>query len=130
MTWRREVEELHDFFGRWFRGDVGADALVRLTSVLDPAFTLISPDGTARDRAAVVRGIQAAHGARTDLSIVVEGFGLVAEGRRLKVGRYFEHHDTPAGRKTRISTAVFASDGVAPNGLRWVTVHETWQDDG
>ncbi len=115
---------------RWFRGAAGEDGLARLATVLDPGFTLISPDGSVRDRATVLRGIVAAHGARPDLTIVVDGFSEIAASPTFTVGRYREHHDTPQGRTTRVSTVVFTADDAAPNGCRWLAVHETWHGHG
>jgi len=120
-AFEREVRELHDFFERWYAGDCEPAEIARL-DVLDPSFIMIAPDGRSLSGDAVRSSIDAALGLRP----------LTIEIRNVKVepsapfGTYEEWQTIEGTTSGRISTAVMASEPGAPNGLRWMHLHETW----
>ncbi|MHC4408522.1 MAG: DUF4440 domain-containing protein [Planctomycetota bacterium] len=116
---RTEIEELHRFFERWLSGDE-AD-FSRCDRALARDFTMVGPGGEVRSRDALVRGLLDAHGKRP-VSIRIRNFDVIELAPGLALARYEEWH----GDQGRVSTALFRARGNAPNGIEWVTVHETW----
>ncbi len=126
MDWQREVVELHEFFGAWFRGELPPGDIVRFERVLDPGFVIVGPDGRVTERAAIIDAVARNAGRSRDIEIRVDGFTEIADLGRAVVGQYHEHQAVDGELSERISTAVFADDRRAPNRVRWITVHETW----
>ncbi|MFQ5558414.1 MAG: DUF4440 domain-containing protein [Acidimicrobiales bacterium] len=124
MDWVAEIEELHSFFDAWSRGEE-AD-WDRFESVIAPGFTIVDPDGIESDRATITRGVRDARG-RGEMAIQTVDHRLVRESGDLLVARYVETQRRGDERTRRVSTVVFGRDEAAPNGLVWVSVHETWQ---
>ncbi|MHC4937488.1 MAG: DUF4440 domain-containing protein [Planctomycetota bacterium] len=116
---RREIEELHRFFERWLGG--AEEDFSRCDRALAADFTMVGPGGDVRSRETVVRGLLDAHGARP-VAIRIENFVLLEAGDASVLARYEEWQDD----RGRVSTAWFRARDDAPNGLEWVTVHETW----
>lgn len=127
MNWITEVETLHDFFAAWFAGT--AESLERLEIALDPAFTIVGPDGVERSRAEIVDQIAAGEGRNSGVHISTADHALLSESRDVLVARYRELHHSGAGSTSRISTVVFRRDTDAPNGVVWLRVHETWEPE-
>lgn len=127
-VYQREIEGLHRFFVAWFRGELARtpEIFARFTAATAPGFTLISPDGGLIDRAAAIDWIENAHGSRTDFDIWIEDFRLHQQHDKIAVVTYEEWQRTETGVTARLSTALFAHDGLAPNGVVWLHVHETW----
>ncbi|MEM1334681.1 MAG: DUF4440 domain-containing protein [Actinomycetota bacterium] len=141
MDWRAEIVELHEFFERWFRHGVGDTG--RFESTMDPAFTIIPPQGSVLLRSEIVEAVRSGAGRSPDLRIETTDHALVSDDGSTLVARYVEHHhlERPPkrgpndaerqeqqhdGSTARWSTVVFRHDATCPNGLRWLTVHETW----
>ena len=116
---RTEIEELHRFFERWLRGD--EDDFSRCDRALARDFTMVGPGGEVRSRDALVRGLLDAQGKRP-VSIRIRSLEEIELAPELALARYEEWH----GDQGRVSTALFRARGDAPNGIEWVTVHETW----
>ena len=116
---RTEIVELHRFFESWFGGTI--DDFSRFDRSVAGDFTMVGPGGERRDRDAVVRSLLDSHGSRT-LAIRVENAESWALGGGLLLARYEEWLDD----KGRVSSALFRENSDAPNGIEWVTVHETW----
>jgi len=116
---RTEIEELHRFFERWLSGD--EDDFSRCDRALARDFTMVAPGGEVRTRDALVRGLLDAQGKRP-VSIRIRNFEMFELAPELALARYEEWH----GDQGRVSTALFRVRGNAPNGIEWVTVHETW----
>jgi len=124
MGWHREIDELHAFFERYFLGT--EPSLDRVEQVLASGFTIVAPDGTESDRAAIIQVIADGGGQASDMVITTSGHRLILQRDEVVVARYIEHH-LPAGEAhtDRLSTVVFTVDADAPNGLLWQRVHET-----
>lgn len=144
----REIDDLHDFFGRWYRGESPqtGDALSRLERALAPEFVMVTPDGTRHDRAAVVAGVRAGYGDNAgvgseravgedssatetrafEIAIVSPSVVDRTEDRCLVT--YEEHHRGPV-ETARSSAAWFVPDPDAPTGVQWLFLQETWLPD-
>ena len=119
-----EVRELHSFFERWFAGTADRAELRRL-DVLDDSFHMIGPDGRLHRVGEVRSAIESAYGRR---SVLIE-IRNVRVHRSAPVGTYEEWQTTDGELTGRISSAVMEGDPLAPNGLRWMHLHETWLPD-
>ncbi|MCL1598588.1 MAG: hypothetical protein M3094_05355 [Actinomycetia bacterium] len=119
-----EVRELHSFFERWFAGTADRAELARL-DVLDDSFHMIGPDGRLQRVGEVSSAIENAYGRR---SVLIE-IRNVRVHPSAPVGTYEEWQTADGGLTGRISSAVMESDPLAPNGLRWMHLHETWLPD-
>ncbi|MBT8214804.1 MAG: DUF4440 domain-containing protein [Acidimicrobiia bacterium] len=124
MDWVREVEELHAFFDAWFRG--AADSMERMEAVLASSFTIVGPHGTTMDRDETIEAVRTAFGRSGTLRIRTSDHHLISSTSELVVARYTETHELPVGGNRRLSTVIFRPDEHAPNGLTWLSVHETW----
>lgn len=126
-NWRDEIEELHDFFEGWMRGDLPDEpaSLARMEEALAPDFTFVTTAGEMLGREAVVEGVRSAHGARPGLRIEIREPRLlqVWDDRRLAVYEEWQHFE--GSSDGRISTVLLCPNDNAPRGLAWVHVHET-----
>ncbi len=125
-TWLKEVTELHDFFEGYFLGTLPADDLVRLEAALADDFTILSPDGSVSTRDATIHAIRQGHDHTKSLKITITEPSLLIASDEVVVARYVENHELTNGSNHRWSIVAFRKDPDGPNGLRWVTVHETW----
>ena len=116
---RTEIEELHRFFERWLGGE--ENDFSRCDRALAHDFTMVGPGGEVRSREALVKGLLDAHGKRP-VAIEIRNFEMRELANELALARYEEWQDD----RGRVSTALFRVRGDAPNGIEWVTVHETW----
>ena len=124
-----EVEELHAFFVRWFRGQVAeSDAeFERFASALAPEFEMVVPSGSLLTREQVLEGVRGAHGQwRDDGGSRIEVRNAKAHPTGAGVFRVsYEEWQQRAGElKGRRSTALLRQ-GKAGR-LEWLHVHETW----
>lgn len=130
-SWATEVDELHAFFEAYFLGTIPADDMSRFASVLDPDFAIVAPDGSVSDRAATLDAVGQGYAHTRDFTLTTRDHQLVHADGSTVIGSYIEHHGWADGRQNeRLSTVVFRVDETAPNGLRWLRVHETWTIHG
>lgn len=124
-AWETEIIELHEFFEQLFLGMT--ESLERADQALAPDFTMAGPDGSLSSRATVMSQLEAGIGHTPELSITIEGLGLLVETDDLVIAEYIEVHGLRDDRSNRRrSTVVFRKDPDGPNGLRWLRVQETW----
>ena len=130
----KEVIQLHEFFEDWFRGNCNDTDRVfkrRLLSRMDIDFHIILPNGENYYGDQFWPAMREQHGANPDFEISLRNFSRKLQiGRKTFVVNYEEwqknaKNSRPANNG-RISTAVFVVDNTAPNGVKWVHVHETW----
>ena len=127
---RQEILDLHRFFAAWFNGEIeNTDKhFERVAGVLDAAFEIVAPDGRLIGRDALLEGLRQAHDGRAgsgfriwienqNIRILADGLGLVT---------YEEWQESGDEIRGRVSTALLAADEEAPNGVRWLYLHETW----
>jgi hypothetical protein len=125
----REVRELHVFFEDWFTGR-RTDGIGRAEAALGPEFRMVTPDGVVRPREEVLAGIEAGGDAHD------EAFGIDVRSVRVcdrtddRCLVAYEEHQFGAEPSARTSTALFAPDDDAPEGVEWRHLHETWLPDG
>lgn len=125
-----EVFELHRFFQEWYLGEVddpNGEAFGRVSEVLAEDFHIVTPEGKMLGRSEILTAVRGAHGSKSaDFRIRTEKCHFRAGGRGIGVVTYEEWHDEGGKSRGRLSTAVFQDRADAPNGVRWVHVHETW----
>lgn len=122
-----EIRELHAFFQAWHRAELPRteEAFARFQDALAPGFEIVTPDGAARDREAILTLVWDGHASDPEARIWVERPRLHFHEGGVLVASYDEMQQV-AGRSTaRRSTVVFRADETAPNGLVWLRVHET-----
>ncbi len=127
-AWHREIVELHEHFEAWFLGT--EDDNDRVEVALAEDFTMVGPTGETADRAATVQAIVAGRAHTDSLTIEIREPSLVAETTELVIAEYIETHVLRERTNHRRTTAVFRKHDGAPNGLRWLRVHESWIDRG
>lgn len=125
MDWKAEIEEQHALLDTWFRD--GEGAFDRFEAAVDPGFTIISPSGDRATAPEIIEVVRSGRRRAPEQTIVTTDHELLAEDAELVVARYVEHHRTRTVSTARWSTVVFRRDPSAPNGVRWLTVHETWR---
>ena len=130
----KEIIDLHAFFEDWFRGNCNNTDRVfknRLLSRMDIDFHIVLPSGVAFYGEQFWPEMKKAHGSNPKFEISLRNFSRKLRiGRKTFVANYEEWQknsktETPANNG-RLSTAVLINDDSAPNGLKWVHVHETW----
>ena len=122
-----EAEALHVVLEAWLGGAPAPDVFARIEAALAPTFSLVSPDGLRASRAAVIAALQAERGARgPDFRIRVESPEPLAVEPPLIVLAYRERQGRAGAETLRQSMAVFRAEEGAPNGVRWLTLQETW----
>jgi len=130
----REIIDLHIFFEDWFRGNCKDSERVfesRLLSRMDIDFYIVLPDGECFYGEQFWPQMRKSHGSNPDFQISLCNFARKLQiGRKTFVVNYEEWQKNALNSKPvnngRVSTAVLVTDNSAPNGLRWVHVHETW----
>ena len=124
----QEVIDLHAFFQGWLDGTLpNDDALfARFAAANNPAFTLISPDGSMAGGAATGSWIRAAYGTRPGFRLWTDAHQMHYQDANLAIVTYREWQTREGATTVRISTAVFRTAPAAPNGVAWVHIHETW----
>lgn len=85
---------------------------------------MVTPRGEELSREEVLSGIRDGHGGGA-VRIWIEAPTLLFETAAIVVARYQEWQQQGVDPEGRLSTVVFARDAQRPNGLRWMTVHET-----
>ena len=127
---RQEVLDLHRFFDDWFNGRIENNdaSFKRFAGVLDPAFEIAAPDGRVIRRDALLEGLRQAHGGRagSGFRIWIDNMHARALGDSIWLVTYEEWQESGDEARGRVSTVLFAPEAGAPNGVRWLHVHETW----
>ena len=120
----REIIELHAVFEQWFCGE-GPTSLDRVERVLAPDFTLVPPNGSLVRRSQLMIDLAQARGSRPT-AITIEHPKMIWRSSDSCLAAYEEvqHHEGYTTR--RRSTALFLRSDLAPNGVVWQHVHETW----
>lgn len=126
-TCRREIEDLHAFFVRWYAGRIDREEFDRLERALAPQFEMISPTGDRSDRAAVLDWIRESYGreAPGDFDIEVRNVELVRDLGEYALVRYEEWQCQDGDENGRISTVLLHEADSAPGGVEWIDLHET-----
>ena len=129
----RECVELHEFFRAWLTPHNGSKLdPQRFERAFDPEFRLVGPDGGVRDRAAIVGWLHdLKEGRGADFRMEVSDFRAVWSQGDAILLEYVETQYLQGKTTQRQSTALLkrapeAPAGVAPLGILWVHLQETW----
>ena len=125
---RKEVNDLHQFFEDWVSGALPKteESYARVQQALSDDFAIVGPDGRLTQRDPLLNGLYAAHLGRPNFRIWIENYQLHPQLGELAIVTYEEWQEIEGEVTARLSTAVFQQDAAAPNGVRWLHVHETW----
>lgn len=135
---RREVIELHDFFMAWFRPVTDATAaleLRRCAEALAPDFRQIAPDGQVHARDPLLQRLAAARGCRPEGFIIeIDDIRPIWQSDTSVLLEYVEKQycretsklGVVSGETRRRSTAFFTLSTMAPQGVVWRHLQETW----
>lgn len=124
-----EIIRQHVFIEAWLSGsdDAPPESFAeRFDAALDPGFSMVSPDGSVTDRAALLDGFHRARGAVPGLRIEIRAATVVDTCADRSAVRYEEWQFEPDATSVRVSTALLAPDSRAPIGWSWRSLHETW----
>lgn len=130
----KEIIQLHAFFEDWFRGNCNDSDRVfknRLLSRMDIDFYIVLPNGECFYGEQFWPEMRTAHGSNPKFQISLRNFARKLQiGQKTFVANYEEWQKNSVESKPenngRVSTAIFVEDKSAPNGVKWVHVHETW----
>jgi hypothetical protein len=125
-----EVVGLHDFFVAWFRAEPGsAPDFQRCERALAADFRMISPDGQVHARDQVLARIRDARGALpSDFRIrILDPRAVWADGNAVLL-EYVEEQYRDGRTTRRRSTALCTPNRLAPEGVEWRHLQETWMD--
>jgi hypothetical protein len=122
----REIEALHAHFVELFTGR--SVDLSRCKAAFSPQFTMVMPDGTRLERAAILAGLAAAR-APADFRIAIADIRPVWEGNGSALLQYVEQQYRDGNTTRRLSVALFEAEAEAPCGVVWRYLHETWMRD-
>ena len=128
----KEVVDLNRFFERWFRGErlAASNGIARLEAALSPGFQIIFPSGREMDRGALIDEVRGRHGSRAELGesfrIEVRNLAVRHERDGLVLATYEEWQHAGPTASARRSSVLFERHDTAPNGVRWLHLHECW----
>ena len=131
-----EVEQLHTFLEGWLGGTLPAtaDAFRRFRDVMAAEFEIISPDGKATGRVALIAGLEASHGAHKERTspfrIRITAYAGRSLTPDLHLATYQEWQMIDGRNRGRLSSVLFRRRAGTPNGVEWVHLHETWLPGG
>jgi hypothetical protein len=123
----REIVELHQFFENWLSGKLAKHelAFARFTTAIAPSMTLITTEGKILGYEQLVDWIDSAHGSEPGFALWVEEIALRGTFGPVALLTYEEWQDRTEGRNVRLTTVLFEEYLDAPNGVRWLHVHES-----
>lgn len=123
----REVIETEAFFADWIAGRLPKTeaAFARFKDVLAEAFVLIGPDGSEISRAALLDYFFTSHGADPTITRWVDDARVRHETDTFCVVTFVEGQTGARRTATSNISVLFTPDADAPNGVRWLHIHET-----
>ncbi len=124
MNWQREIDDLHAYFQAYFLGT--EDSLEPVEAALHADFSMVGPHGGQSNRDETIAAVRNGHAHTKSLEIWITDHRLLYETTEVLVAGYVEHHRLSDRSNHRLSTVVFVETPDAPNGVRWLRVHETW----
>jgi len=140
---KREIEGLHEFFVRWYRGEWDRSRFERVEAALAPSFERITPGGSIHGRETVLDGIESAYGSYEGetCEITIRNVTPVEIREDRALVRYEEWQRMGEDRTGRLSTVLFGAIDAADagtsevytttaTGLEWRHLQETWLDSG
>ena len=124
---RREVEDVHAFFTRWFSGAGSEDELGAFFAPrLDRGLIFISPDANHLDRQGLLGMFDGAHGSNPPFRVEIRDVSLVHDLDDCIVATYTEWQwaakSSSRSNNGRLTTVVLAKQ----QPFKWMHIHETW----
>lgn len=124
---RQDIEDLHDFFVGWYNGKLPDSAFEsEFAARLDPAFTIIMPNGVELDYDSLSYAMRDSFGKNPGFRIEIRNVRLVHATAETAVATYeewqFQEGDGADSATSRVSTVLFERG----ERLTWLHVHETW----
>lgn len=129
-----EIRSLHRFFESWFNAGIPDDkeTFSRLEKALSPEFKMVTPAGKKMGRSSLLTNLRSMNGFYLQedkpSAIWIKNISIEWATDTHCLSSYEEwqgNKDRNEG-KGRISSALFEKDDKAPNGVRWIYLHETW----
>jgi hypothetical protein len=119
----REIRALHAHFVSLFTGR--SQDVERCAAAFAPGFLMITPEGSSRDRAAVLAFVANA-AAPPDFRIDIHEPRIIWEIESAVLLHYVEQQYRDGRTTRRRSSALFTAEQRAPLGVVWQYLHETW----
>ncbi len=124
---RREVEDVHAFFTRWFSGTASEEELgAYFAPRLDDDLIFISPDANHLDREGLLSMFEAALGSNPPFKVEIRDVTLVHDLGEHVVATYTEWQwaakSSARPNNGRLTTVVLAKQ----KPFKWMHIHETW----
>ncbi|WP_028927420.1 nuclear transport factor 2 family protein [Pseudonocardia acaciae] len=125
MNVEAEVVEQHRLLAAWLGSAAGPEVLDELRDAHTDDFSMVTTDGQALSRAALLDGLAGARNATPGLHILISEVTVVAELGDAVLARFLETHVAHGHTSSRRVTVLLQLDEKARNGLRWRYLHET-----
>jgi hypothetical protein len=128
---RKDIEDLHVFFTKWFRGDIEKPHrafAIELERRLDSGFTYIPPTGAWVERETLVARLHESRSSNPALEIEISEVRVTEHEAQLLAVTYIELQRGSVNYEAtnaRRCTVLMRLDESAPMGLRWMHLHET-----
>ena len=124
---RAEIEDVHQFFVRWFTGTAGPEELDTLFAPrLDDAVMFFSPDGNTMGRDGLIGLFRGAHGANPDFRIAIRDVAVRHDLGAHLLATYTEWQrgarSSAKSENARFTTVLLKKE----SPFRWLHIHETW----
>jgi hypothetical protein len=123
-----EILDLHAFLQAWFNGTPPKTqhAFSRISTAWGADFQLCTINGRTLDGSTVLSETFAAHGAYSDLRIVVKHLAIeVSEETNLATASFEEWHEFRDSKSGRLCKALFTHLQGAQRPPKWVRVEES-----
>ncbi|MGK8523303.1 DUF4440 domain-containing protein [Nocardia asteroides] len=117
------VERLHADLATWLGSQAQDEVFGRFAAALHERFSMVTLGGEVLGRDALTAGLREAGNSVPGLAIDVSGVEELLRSGDIAVVRFLETHRAAGGLTRRLVTAVLTTDD--PEGVRWLTVHET-----
>ncbi|MFV0491744.1 MAG: hypothetical protein ACK5M4_07985 [Pseudorhodobacter sp.] len=125
-----EIEARHAFFVDWFTGRAEAREMEMTAAAFAPQMRMIRPDGAILLRPQVVEMIRHAHGSMAEsfsIDIRIHAAEMLSPDLALLI--YDEHQRVDGVSNLRRATVLMQAESLAPHGVLWRHVQETWSND-
>lgn len=127
---KKEVFDLHRYFQDWFRGDIANNSgnQQRLSNSFDPLCELVTPNGSIDSFDAINGRFMEAYKVFPDAKVWIDGFVPMSVTEDRVLVKYKEWREIDGVTTVRMSSCLFSKEDTAPNGVKWLYIHETWLD--
>ncbi|WP_280259613.1 DUF4440 domain-containing protein [Nocardia abscessus] len=117
------VERLHADLATWLGSQAQTEVFERFAAAQHERFSMVTTGGEVLGRSGLITRLRGARNAVPGLSIEVSDVEELLRSGGVAVVRFLETHRAAGNVTRRRVTAVLTTDD--PEGVRWLTVHET-----